>query len=343
MAKRSSYSFFLAGFVLAVGLPTEAWGGEPTAANKVRADALFREGKELLSAGQTREACMKFEASQDLDPAVGTLLNLGECYSRLQRLVAAYEVWGEAAELARQKGDQERALVAIRRQAELDEYVPTLLLVPPDAPIEGLEVKVDGKVLPLKALGKPVPIEKGKHTVDAKAPGRTSFHKDLWIPEPTRFVLNLPSLGQWPVQVEGPVEQIDLVSDEALRARWAPWRNAGVIAGAVGLVVTGVGIGYGVAAMRTWDEANKLCWAPGSCETLDGFGVSRRAGTYADLSTGLIVPGAIVTAAGLVTFLVTQSAMSGSIESSPNQTRNSAQVVPVVGRGFGGLSMKVEF
>src|SRR4051812_8772615 len=59
------------------------------------AEALFREGKHLLSAGKLDEACPKLEESQRLDPKPGTLINLAYCHERQGRAATA---WGEYAE-----------------------------------------------------------------------------------------------------------------------------------------------------------------------------------------------------------------------------------------------------
>ena len=59
--------------------------------NAVAAEALFREGRALLEQHEYREACDKLQKSQQLDPAVGTLLGLGHCYE-LQARVARGEI-----------------------------------------------------------------------------------------------------------------------------------------------------------------------------------------------------------------------------------------------------------
>ncbi len=48
--------------------------------NRAAAEALFSEGRSLSAKGRYAEACPKFEASQQLDPGLGTMLNLAECY-----------------------------------------------------------------------------------------------------------------------------------------------------------------------------------------------------------------------------------------------------------------------
>ena len=62
--------------------------------NKAAAEALFSEGRSLASAGKCDEAIPKFQASQKLDPGIGTLLNLADCYEKVGRTASA---WGRRA------------------------------------------------------------------------------------------------------------------------------------------------------------------------------------------------------------------------------------------------------
>ncbi|MEA2752751.1 MAG: hypothetical protein QOI41_6894, partial [Myxococcales bacterium] len=48
--------------------------GTSSAASQPQADALFAEGRELLEKGKYPEACAKLARSEELAPAVGTLL-----------------------------------------------------------------------------------------------------------------------------------------------------------------------------------------------------------------------------------------------------------------------------
>ena len=76
---------------------------QPTEAVK-RADALFQEGRRLLDAGDATAACPKFEESQRLDPGLGTLLNLADCYERTSRLALALAPFRRAEGQARRLG-----------------------------------------------------------------------------------------------------------------------------------------------------------------------------------------------------------------------------------------------
>jgi hypothetical protein len=61
-------------------LQTLSAAGQTGASDKAAAEALFDQGVRLMKQNSFAEACPKLEESDRIDPAVGTLLYLGECY-----------------------------------------------------------------------------------------------------------------------------------------------------------------------------------------------------------------------------------------------------------------------
>ena len=80
-------AFAFVGCMSLVALPVGAQS------NKATAEALFTEGRALATSGKCAEAIPKFQASQKLDPGVGTLLNLAECYEQVGKTASA---WAES-------------------------------------------------------------------------------------------------------------------------------------------------------------------------------------------------------------------------------------------------------
>src|SRR6185295_11820463 len=72
------------------------------------AEKLFTEARKLLEAGKYAEACQKLADSHQLDPAVGTLLNLAQCYTKLGKTATAWATYQEAAAAAKAAGQPDR-------------------------------------------------------------------------------------------------------------------------------------------------------------------------------------------------------------------------------------------
>ncbi|MEO8874495.1 MAG: hypothetical protein ABI461_02820, partial [Polyangiaceae bacterium] len=50
------------------------------AADTAAAQALFSDARKLMNDGKYADACPKLEESENLDPGMGTMYNLGDCY-----------------------------------------------------------------------------------------------------------------------------------------------------------------------------------------------------------------------------------------------------------------------
>ena len=146
--------------VLALGLglaaPRQARAVDPAAA-----DALFQAAKKLMAAKQYDEACAKFDASYELDPTLGTLLNLADCYEKLGRVATAWSKWGEAMEKAL-RDDDKRADYAKQRRDALTPRLPKVTIhVGKEVP--GVDILWDGKKLAPAVFGVELPVDPIEH------------------------------------------------------------------------------------------------------------------------------------------------------------------------------------
>jgi hypothetical protein len=156
--------------------------GQALAQNRdpVMAQALFDEAKKLVEAGRVAEACPKFLASFRLDPKPGGAFNLGDCYERIGQTASAWARYLEAASLAEQAKQAERAAYARDAARALEPKLARLTIAVPKG-LAGLEVKRDGAVIDPAAWGTAVPVDPGRHTIEAAAPGKAplSFSIDV--------------------------------------------------------------------------------------------------------------------------------------------------------------------
>ncbi len=148
------------------------------------ADRLFREGRELLKQGKYDEACPKLEQSHRLDPALGTLLNLGVCYEELGKVASAWRVYRQVASQAHELAQFERETLAQERLAALEAELPRIVL-----DFEGslpISVSLNDQPLPSATWNQPLLVD----------PGRTTSRSDLRVMAsgPRRFRFSARSL-----------------------------------------------------------------------------------------------------------------------------------------------------
>ncbi len=136
----------------------------------VAGEALFREGRRLLKAGETDAACAKLRESHRLDPALGTLANLAECEEKRGHSASAWESWRRVADEL--PATDPRRATALARANELEKNLARLVIeVAPTAPA-GTRITRDGVVLGDASLGVAMPVNPGPHLLVATALGR---------------------------------------------------------------------------------------------------------------------------------------------------------------------------
>ncbi len=302
--KRTRAALAALGMVCGVAALAGTARAEPTATDKAAADALFTEARQLLDAGRAAEACPKLEESQRLDPAVGTALNLADCYELTGRTASAYIAFGDAATLARRSGDVSRAEEAERRADALQsKLVKLAVTVPEPSRMQGLTILRDGQPLAPTLWGTAIPVDPGEHVVEAKAPER--------VPWKTTAKLDVSGTTQSiAVPVLGEVRHPPPPGKTAQRV-------AGIVVGGAGLAALAVAGGLAIAAAQTDDESKQYCLPddPNKCYA-KGVTLRNESIMYADTATVVSIAGGVVLATGVTLFL-----LAGAPKSSDKPTR----------------------
>ncbi len=168
-----------------------------------RANALFLEGRELLTRQDTQAACDKFEASIALDPAApGVMLNLGLCYELLGKYATSL-YWFRKAQVAAAEGK----LTAYEDEAKrhtiaLAAKVSIVRIDVAAAPV-GTEILIDGKLVAPTDYAR-VEIDRGRHTLEARATGKRSFQRSFEVTSLDAGTLVLPALTDDPRAIGSP-------------------------------------------------------------------------------------------------------------------------------------------
>ncbi|MBX7115777.1 MAG: hypothetical protein K1X64_15725 [Myxococcaceae bacterium] len=230
----------------------------PAGASKTsEAEHLFNKGRELMRANRASEACPLFEKSHQLDPALGTLLNLADCFEKTGQPAKAYLSFNEAAAWARRTREKTREETASARVSALKAKLSWLNISAPN-PTPGLVVSVDTFRVELASTPISVPIDAGEWTVTANAPGRLEWSIRVKVAAMSTVSVQVPSLEPRAAQdapvaaaprarvPPGAAPAVPLVLEQPTEA--APYSVAGPVAlwavGGVAIVAGGVGLGW---------------------------------------------------------------------------------------------------
>jgi hypothetical protein len=288
--------------------PAAARDGAADAPGAAAAEALYQDGRQLLLQGATELACARLQASQSVQPAVGTLLLLGHCYEALGRTASAWAVFHAAESLARSAQQSERAEIARVRAAALEARLSRLeILLPAGVDTRAWQVRQDERSLPLASLTTPLPLDPGEHELSVSAPGYEPWSTRLSIaPERALTQVRVP-----PLSVRSEPTQTKVPSPAAMQER-APhtfdWQRA-VGYGATGLGAMGLGLGVGFAlhAQQLYDQSLARCRTETLCSAA---GVQRRerAESSARVASVAAVAGAALALGGITLWWTSRDA-----------------------------------
>jgi hypothetical protein len=310
---------------------------QPSPETRAAAAALFEEGRKLAADGKFAEACPKLEDSQKMDPGMGTLFYLSDCYEKIGRTMSAWVGFRDVAAQAGASGQSDREKLARQRSAALEPQLVRLkVVVRPDAVSAGVEVKRDGAVMSPGVFGTAVPLDPGRHVVSAVATGKEAWEAKVDLKDAGQTVtIEVPPLldkkagtagtppipggdkgnGAPPPGGDGQPLPPPITPDVGSRRPWQmPLGIALTGAGAVGL---GVGTALGFVAKGKFDDsnANGHCDKTGHCDPT-GLDLRTSAVGMGNAATGVFIAGAVLAAGGVVLWITAPSSKSAPAASS---------------------------
>jgi hypothetical protein len=308
------------------------------------AEALFREGRALMDAGNYSSACPKLAESFEQEPATGTLLALAMCRERAGQTASAWASYGQVIARSKREGRADREQAA-RERAEALEPKLSRLTITVDvrtAKDPGLVVKRDGAVVGAATFGTAVPLDPGEHTIEATAQGKKTWSTKVRVgTEHDLQSVEVPFLEVEPVAATdavatSPAGSASPERDTPPAKKGFPLRPLGIGVGAAGVVGLGVGVFFGLRAKDLNAESNEAgrCDAANQCDPTGG---KKRddAKSAAGVATVAMVAGGVLTAAGVTLFV-----LGGSTDEAAGQW---VQAVPLVGDAELGLSLRGRF
>jgi tetratricopeptide (TPR) repeat protein len=328
--------------VLVMGLIWASPAHAQPADTTTMAEQLFNQGREAAAKNDWAAACPKFEASLRYDPALGTRLNLANCYEKLGKIAKAWGMYRDAADKASTLGDTKRKEYALEQAAKLEPRLPKLTIVAPAKLPTGFTITRDGQPVDAAMFGGGFYVDPGAHEIVASAPGYASITKSVRVDEGKSETVTIPDLEAKP---EAPKKsepngrpQVDDEAPTVAPPANNTWKYVGLGTAGAGVVMLGVGIAFGAKASSTYSDAKSVCGATLVCQNTDDFAKGQKlisdARSQATLSTVFIVGGGVLAAGGVALYFLAPKLSGGE---------RAARVVPHASPNDVGVALEGSF
>ncbi|MDI1435415.1 tetratricopeptide repeat protein [Polyangium sorediatum] len=330
------------GWLLVVGLFASSGGAQPAQESEEQKKNIARgyviSGDEAFEQGDMARALDRYERAERLIPAPTVRLRIARVLAKQGKLVEA-RVKYKAAATADVASDAPDVFfkAVVEAQKELAALEPRIPSVQIDAPSGAGGATIDKTVLEDSALGAPIPVNPGPHTIELPCCGiQTTSPKEG---ERVRLTFTVRPTEAPAPSATGP--NVRLI--------------AGVSTLGVGVVSLGVGfVGVGMVQAANSDpiflEARSMYGVQDNvCELVAGseplmHGVDRKGVLYACNrgDTGRLLQLVFFPVAGLMTGVgIYLLATSGRGDKKPASSR--VEVLPTAGKGYGGLLVQGSF
>lgn len=293
--------------MVAVAVLTSASTAAASPDDSPTAEVLFEEGRVLLERGAYVEACAKFAESRRLERQVGVTLYLAECYERAGQFASAWVTFRAAVDDATRAGDA-RSAIAEKRAAKLEPRLARLVVSAGDgAGTAGLTIKKDDEEIRSAQWGVAVPVDPGTHHINAQAPGKKPWHREIAIAgEGTIVTVTVPKLEDAPPPPRSP----EGGAGAAPVVVTSPTRTLGIVGMGVGAVALAVGATFGALTFERASELESRCSTYPQCNSSDRdalTAIDDDARTFGTISTVGFVAGGALVVAGAVLFFTSPS------------------------------------
>jgi serine/threonine-protein kinase len=335
-------------FVL-YSLPAHA---APSSTDKAMATQLYDDAETLMQSKDFAGACPKYAESQRLDPQLGVLLHLADCYEKAGKTASAWASFKDAIEVAARRNasgvNEPRERIARDRAEALAAKLSRITIKVTKPDLVGLEVTQDGQVVGRAIWGSAAPVDPGVHTVTAKAPGNKTWTKEIKLgPDGAKETVVVPSLeieAATPAPVVAPAPETLPVQGAVSTAGFetAPGassqRTIAYVVGGVGVVGLVAGTVFGLTRSSAVSERDGIC--PSNRCTRDESNriddLTSKAKSDAMLSNIAFGIGGAALVGGVVLFLTARP-------SQPAKAAAVTRIHPWGGAGSAGLAVGGEW
>lgn len=248
--------------VMGLALVPRAALGQASDSNKAAAVALYDAAEKLMAAGSYAAACGKYAESNRLDPQLGALVHLADCYEKNGQLASAWASWRDAIEAAQRRGDA-REQLARERAAALEPKLSRLTIeVPEGSDVPGLEIRRGGSPVARALWGTAMPVDAGEYEIEAAAPGKKKRVTKITVGgEAATEKYQLGALEDAPATAGKPASPParDLSTGDNRSSAGSTQRTLGWVAGGLGVVGLGAGVLFELQRSSKASDRDGLC------------------------------------------------------------------------------------
>ncbi|HEY2370573.1 MAG TPA: PEGA domain-containing protein [Polyangiaceae bacterium] len=290
----------IAAMVLALSAPVLA---QPTKVEEAKAAELKKQGDDLVHAAKFKEALEKYDESFAIIPNPAIQYNRGNAFKSLEDWNAALDAF-EKFEATAPPELKSKVPNLDKTMAEVKEHVATLVV---KCNVPGATILVGEKNVGTA----PFRTTPGDMTITASAPGYITVKQDVTLMPGETATIDVPlkkaasepiASTKEPTPFDGQAQPPPDTKDNP-PSHGSGWKTLAWVSGGIGIATLGAGVaffGLSIADKNSADANhcfNKVCDAAGQ-KTIN------EAWTFADVSTVLVITGAVALALSLTSFIV---------------------------------------
>lgn len=284
-----------------------------------------------MANGSYAEACAKFDASYEMEPKLGALLNRAACREKVGQTATAWALYREAIGIARGANNGKLEKVARDRAAALEPRLRYLtILVHENAQLDGLVITRNDSQVDPTLWNQRLPVNPGNHEVRVEAPGFVPHTEGITLVDQD-VEIEIPRLLARPGASQD-VPQPNTPSYRSMSTAHKLALASGAVA-AAGLFNGGL---FALHSRSKTSAAETRCTADFRC-TFEGVRLANEARKAADVAYISYGIGLVTAAAGAVLWFRSPPHSKGAGRDT------SAQVIPMLYPDLVGLNVEARF
>lgn len=252
-----------------------------------------------MEAGDIKTACERFEESQRMDPAPGTLLNLADCEERAGRMVLAAEHYKVAAS-GFGKSDPRRAFALEKSTATAARVAKVTFKIDSALPADAV-VHVGDTVL--RKFGEELAFDPGPLNLTVEAKGHEPKTTRLELEPGKKMDVTVEVGPEVKTTVENGKVVVVRVESKGASKAGSPQRTIGLVGMIAGGVALAAGSALGLYALDRGAVYGSHCNRTTNACDADGVDAASSVSWLAPVSTILMIGGGAIGATGIVLFL----------------------------------------